>query len=457
VPSQEWDALANLNCDAVWLMGVWQRSPIGRQIALDLPDLMAECRRIFPDFTDEDLPGSPYCVKSYDVDTRLGNLAIARAELQARGLKLILDFVPNHVARDHRWVFEHPEFFIQGDTRKLNLSPDSYFEANGAIIACGRDPYFPPWTDTAQVNAFSPGLRKAALDTLRHIATECDGVRCDMSMLELNSVFARTWGDAAGPVPEREYWTELIEGVRAQYPDFLFFAEAYWNLEGALQELGFDYCYDKRIYDRLRHGDAQSIRDHLRADIAYQQKLLRFLENHDERRAAAAFAPDRLRAAAVVSSTLPGAMLYHDGQFCGAKTHIPVQLGRAPVEACDLGLAEFYKRLRACAHELKSSGGQWTLCEALGWPDNQSANHLICWTWYGSDLRCLVVVNYSDRPAQGRLFLPWANERASRWRLQDALTEEIYDRDPVDLQTSGLYVAREGWGFHVLIFEPKQI
>ena len=159
------------------------------------------------------------------------------------------------------------------------------------MIACGRDPYFPPWTDTAQLNAFSPKLREAALDTLRHIATQCDGVRCDMAMLLLNSVFSKTWGEAAGSIPEAEYWTELINGVRQVHRNFLFIAEAYWDLESSLQQLGFDYCYDKRLYDRLVHDDAKSVRDHLAADLSYQNRLIRFLENHDEvtsRRGAAA-------------------------------------------------------------------------------------------------------------------------------------------------------------------------
>src|SRR5690242_18762481 len=242
VPAEEWDALADLNCNAVWLMGVWQRSPAGRQIALDHAGLMAECRRILPDFTEDDLPGSPFSVKSYTVDPHFGSLPAAREELAKRGLRLILDFVPNHVARDHNWALQHPEFFIQGDERKLKSAPNNYFNAGGAVIACGRDPYFPAWTDTAQLNAFSPKLRAAALDTLRNIAAQCDGVRCDMAMLLLNDVFTRTWGDAAGPVPQTEFWAELINGVRQVHRDFLLIAEAYWERESNLQQLGFDYC-----------------------------------------------------------------------------------------------------------------------------------------------------------------------------------------------------------------------
>jgi hypothetical protein len=455
VPPDEWNALAELDCNAVWLMGVWQRSPQGRQIALHHRELMAECRRILPDFHDSDLPGSPYSIKSYTVDSRLGDLAIARSELARRGLRLILDFVPNHVARDHEWVLAHPEFFIQGNEQKSGASPGSYFKAGSTIIACGRDPHYPAWTDTAQLNAFSPQLRAAALQTLRHIASQCDGVRCDMAMLLLNDVFAKTWADAAGPAPASEFWADLIGGVRQTHSQFLFIAEAYWDREADLQKLGFDYAYDKRLYDRFMHGDAQSIRDHLKADITYQNKLIRFLENHDEARVAAVLPPDRLRAAAVACALLPGGTLYYQGQFCGSRIHLPVQLGRAPSEPCDGSLADFYAHLRRIAAEIKSSGAAWQLCDADGWPDNQSANQLLCWTWQEEDNRYVAVINYANSAAQARIHLPWSSAKASAWILRDLLTGERYERDAAELERDGLYVARPAWGYHLLVFEAR--
>ena len=105
-------------------------------------------------------------------------------------------------------------------------------------------------------------------------------------------------------------------------------------MEWALQQQGFDYCYDKRLYDRLAHEGAASVRGHLQADRAYQERLLRFIENHDEPRAATALG-ERHRAAAVVMSTVPGGRLYHDGQFEGRREHIPVFVDRAPDEPPD--------------------------------------------------------------------------------------------------------------------------
>ncbi len=131
------------------------------------------------------------------------------------------------------------------------------------MLANGRDPYFPAWPDVVQLNAFSPDLRGAVIETLGSIAAQCDGVRCDMAMLMMNDVFERTWGERAGPRPDADYWPTVIPAVRVAHPGFVFMAEAYWDLEWALQQQGFDYCYDKRLYDRLVHEGAEAVHGHL--------------------------------------------------------------------------------------------------------------------------------------------------------------------------------------------------
>lgn len=455
VPPEEWDRLGKLNCDAVWLMGVWQRSPEGRRIALALPELVAECRQILPGFTEDDIPGSPYSIKDYRVDERLGSIGAARAALAERGLKLILDFVPNHVATDHAWISAHPEYFIQGNAADLAKSPGDYFEAGNHIIAHGRDPYFPPWTDTAQVNAFSPELRAAASETLRNIAAQCDGVRCDMAMLLLNDVVQRVWGAAAGETPITEYWHGIIGTVRQAAPNFLFIAEAYWNREWDLQQLGFDYCYDKRLYDRLLHEDAGSVRSHLTASLSYQNKLIRFLENHDEQRAATALSPERHKVAAVVTTTLPGAVLYHDGQFDGWKVKVPVQLGRGPIEARNTDLYEFYGRLRSASKAVKDAALVWTLAAAEGWPSNETNNNLLAWCWEGEQDKFLIVINFADSPSQSRIKIPWRDLAGKQWQLTDLMGNGAVHCDGNELQTDGLYVALHAWQFYILQLMEK--
>jgi hypothetical protein len=451
VLESEWDAIARFGFDAVWLMGVWERSPAGIAIANQNMNLIADFRQALPDFKPEDNVGSPYSIRRYVVDTHLGGpegLAIARRELAKRGMKLLLDFVPNHVAPDHPWVTEHADYFLCGSPEEAKNDPASYVDVEGNFYACGRDPNFPPWPDVLQLNAWWPGLRQAIIETVLGIAGQCDGVRCDMAMLMLNQIFQRTWGGRAGQQPSTEYWCEVIPAVKNAHPDFRFIAEAYWDLEWELQRQGFDFCYDKRLYDRLEHGNAESIRLHLLADLAYQQKLLRFLENHDEPRAATAFLPAKEQAAAVTVSSLPGARLFHEGQFEGRKVRLPVFLGRRPAEPVDKELQAFYGKLLAAINAPIFRDGEWQLCGCSGWPDNSSWQNLVAWNWIKNDDRRLIVLNLSDSAVQSRVRLPWKEVPGAKWHLTDAFSDWSCDRDGDEMAGPGLYIELKGWSYY---------
>lgn len=456
VPAQEWDALEALRVDAVWFMGVWERSPAGIRVSNANAAQQVEFQRALPDYQSADNIGSAYCVRAYVVDARLGGaagLAAARAELATRGLRLVLDFVPNHVALDHAWVTEHPEYFVRGALDDLTRAPQEFSAQGDNVIAHGRDPYFPPWRDVAQLNIFDAGLRAAALETALTLAAQCDGVRCDMAMLMLNEIFARTWGERAGAVPETEYWRALIPAVKAQYPDFIFIAEAYWNREFELMQQGLDYCYDKRLYDRLAHENAASVREHLQASVDYQDRLVRFIENHDEARAATAFAPWRERAAAVIMATLPGAKLLHDGQLDGRKIKLPVFLRRRAPETRNYELDVFYRALLKTTHDALFHAGTWQMCAAQGWSDNTSNQNILGWAWRNAARRMLIVVNYADRRSQGMVQVPWSDMNGRVWRLSDVLNGEVFLRDGGQLNQSGLFVDLDAWRFHFLEFE----
>jgi hypothetical protein len=453
VPAAAWDEIVLPGVDAVWLMGVWERSPAGLRIALRDETLQASFRHALPDVQPGDIVGSPYCVRGYVVEGALGGpdgLAAARAELARRGARLLLDYVPNHVAPDNPWLFDHPGYFVQGGPDDLARSPEAFLEAGSHVFARGRDPYFPPWPDVVQLNAFSEPLRVAAADTLASIGDQADGVRCDMAMLFLNEVFARTWGDRVGAPPVEDFWAQVIHRVRQRHPDMLFIAEAYWDLEWTLQQQGFDYCYDKRLYDRLLHEGAGSVRAHLRADIAYQRRLVRFLENHDEPRAAATMSPERERAAAVVIATLPGATLWHEGQFEGRRVRPPVFLARRPPEPVDEDLRGFYHQLLAVVHSTSLRSGRWQLLDVHGWPDNPTHHNLVAWSWTDGDRRHVVVGNLSDAPAQGQIPLPWPDLGGQPWQLVELLAETSYQRDGSELAHPGLFVSLDGWRWHLL-------
>ncbi len=455
IQPNDWDAVTPAGVDAVWLMGVWARSPSGLAIASDNRDLQASFRDALPDLRRGDVVGSPYCVRRYVVDEAFGGrqaLAQARAALATRGVRLMLDYVPNHVAPDHPWTVEHPDRFIEGDRGDLDADPSAWTVAGDRVLARGRDPYFPPWPDVVQLNAFSPALRRATVETLSEISDQCDGIRCDMAMLMTNNVFAKTWGNRAGPEPADDFWPSVISALRAAHPDVVLLAEAYWDMEWELQQEGFDFCYDKRLYDRILERDPGAVRAHLGADLGYQSRLLRFLENHDEPRVASRLAVEPERAAAIAVATLPGATLWHDGQFEGRRVRPPVFLGRRPDEALDRDLAVWYRSVVAAVSSSEMREGEWRLIDVHGWPDNQTGQNLMAWAWSGDSggRRHLVVVNFSDAPAQGMLALGWTDLGGRTWELTDLLEGVVFQRDGDALTDSGLFVDLPPWRFHVL-------
>jgi len=452
VPPEEWDQIASHGFDAVWFMGVWERSPAGIGISMQNKSLLEDFRRALPDFTAQDNVGSPYCVRRYVVDGHLGGpqgLAAARKTLAKRGIRLILDFVPNHVAPDHPWVSDHPEYFVQGNADDARNDPASFIEAGGTVFACGRDPFFPAWPDVLQLNAFQPGLRQAVIETVAEIAGQCDGIRCDMAMLMLNAIFERTWGARAGARPDEDYWPTLIPPIKAKWPEFRFIAEAYWDLEWELQQQGFDYCYDKKLYDRMELGPAENVRLHLLADLPYQEGMVRFIENHDEPRAAAAFPGGKGRAAAVAILTLPGARLLHEGQFEGRKVRLPVFLARRPEEPADQDLAAFYGHLLQEVSRDVFRNGEWRLCEKSGWPDNRSSQNILTWCWVKGEERYVIVVNFSAGSSQALVRMPWDELRGRTWLLNDVLLDESYDRSGDEMRDAGLYVDLGPWKCHL--------
>jgi hypothetical protein len=411
-----------------------------------------------PDLRPDDVIGSPYSVRRYVADQALGGpggLAAARAELARRDVRLLLDHVPNHTAPDHPWTRERPDVYVRGSADHVARAPGAFIDRDGQALARGGDPYHPPWRDVVQLNAFSPGMRAATIETLRNMGDQCDGVRCDMAMLVANDVFAATWGGLVGPAPAEEFWPQVLRLVRDRHPEMLFIAEVYGGLEWTLQQQGFDYCYDKTLYDRLSSGDAWSVRAHLQADPAFQRRLVRFLENHDEPRAASTLQPpERERAAAVVLATLPGATLWHEGQFDGRRVRLPVFLARRPFEPANAGLRRFHLDLLAGVCRTRLRAGEWRALDCAGWPDNQSCQNLVAWCWQDAPRRHVVVVNLSARTSQGRVPLPWPDLRGRSWRMVPVLGGDTFERDGDEMCDPGLFVALPSWGWHVLALEP---
>jgi hypothetical protein len=449
VPDAELDRLAKLGFDWIWLLSVWQTGPAGQRVSRENGEWRREFAETLPDLREEDIAGSGFAITGYTVNPALGGdaaLARLRGRLRARGLRLMLDFVPNHTALDHPWVEDHPEYYVAGTELDLARAPRNYTRVpptcGDLLVAHGRDPYFPGWPDTLQLDYGSPAAQEAMIGELLRIAGHCDGVRCDMAMLVLPDVFERTWGRAARP-----FWPDATRRVRERVPGFCFMAEVYWDLEWTLQQQGFDYTYDKRLYDRLRAGEARPVREHLCTGLDYQNKLARFLENHDEARAAAAFPPGAHQAAAVITFLSPGLRFFHQGQLEGWRRRISPHLCRAPVEPTDQALERFYDRLLAVLQRPLVREGQWRLLECTpAWEGNWTSDCFLAFAWQGTGHeRWLVAVNYSAHQSQCYVRLPFTDLAGLGWRLQDQLEEVFYDRDGSDLEARGLYLDVPPW------------
>ncbi len=460
IPDAELDRLAERGFDWVWFLSVWQTGLAAQAISRANPEWRREFAATLPNLQDEDIAGSGFAIQGYIVHRDLGGaaaLARLRQRLQKRGLKLMLDFVPNHMAPDHPWIDAHPDYFVHGRESDLARSPRNYCRVQTSsgplVFAYGRDPYFEGWPDTLQLDYGNPDLQQAMIGELESIAGQCDGVRCDMAMLVLPDVFESTWGIRA-----ELFWPKAIESVRRKHPDFRFMAEVYWDREWTMQQQGFDYTYDKRLYDRLREGHARAVREHLHAALEYQIKLARFLENHDEPRAAATFDAHVHKASAVITYFIPGLRFFHQGQFEGRKKRISPHLVRAPEESQDPEIEDFYENLLAILAKPAVRSGEWQpLACRPAWDGNGTWDAFVAHAWTGPDNeRMLIVVNYASHPSQCYVELPFPEIKNRSVQLGDLLGTDIYVREGNELSGRGLYLDMQPWSYHVFGLELSQ-
>jgi hypothetical protein len=460
VPDAALDHLAALGADWVWLLSVWQTGPAAQQVSRSNAGWRREFQETLPDLTEEDIGGSGFAIEDYTVHRDLGGpaaLARLRQRLRQRGLNLMLDFVPNHMAPDHAWIDDHPGYFVHGGENDLARAPRNYCRVQtkhgSLVLAYGRDPYFEGWPDTLQLNYGNPELQQAMIGELERIAGQCDGVRCDMAMLVLPDVFESTWG-----VRAELFWPKATATVRRRYPGFQFMAEVYWDREWTMQQQGFDFTYDKRLYDRLREGHARPVREHLHAELDYQNKMARFLENHDEPRAAATFSPEVHEAAAVITFLSPGLRFLHQGQLEGRTTRISPHLVRGPEEPVNERLERFYGRLLAVLRHAVVRSGEWQLLDCVpAWDGNWTADCFLVFAWQGAgDERLVVTVNYAPNQSQCHVRLPFADLQNGQWRLQDLLGDASYQRDGNELLGRGLYLDESPWSARVFALTRTQ-
>lgn len=455
VPDDALAALRALGVDWVWFLGVWQTGEAGRAISRTNPAWQEGYRTALPDLAEADICGSPFAVAGYEAEAAFGGdaaLARLRARANAAGLRLMLDFVPNHMAPDHPWVSARPDLFMRGTDAILAAEPDNWISLPSGIFAHGRDPYFPGWRDTVQLDYANPDTQAAMADTLLSIAGRCDGVRCDMAMLLLPDMFERTWSAELDGRPVPPFWPEAITAARAAHPGFRLMAEVYWGMEQRLIADGFDHAYDKALYDALRDGDARQVRTLLGVDPAVQTHLARFLENHDEARAATAFDWPRHRAAAVLAFAAPGLRFLHMGQLEGLRVHIPIHLDRGPEEPVDEAVLAFYRALLPVLAEPALRDGRYeAVVPSPAWDGNPSHDRFVAAIWHDHvGPRFLLAANYGPDRGQCRLHVRLGEGTV---RLADRLDTEQYERDASEIARDGLYLDLAGWGLNLFALD----
>jgi glycosidase len=453
IPDGELSRLSGLGFDWLYLLGVWQTGPLGQQLARSNQALRQEIAQILPDSGEQDICSSCFAITGYQVPAEWGGdaaLQRLRQRLNQHGLRLMLDFIPNHTATDHPWAQQHPEYYVQGSAPLFKQSPRNYLklpsESGTHFLAHGRDPYFPPWSDTLQLNYAQPALQAAMSDELLKTAALCDGLRCDMAMLVTPEIFERTWNLTCAP-----FWPAAIARVKGSWPDFTFLAEVYWDLEADLLQQGFDFAYDKRLYDNLRNLHAHPVREYLSADPEYQFHLARFLENHDEQRAAKIFPPGLHQAAAVITFFAPGLRFFQQGQLEGYQLRLPVQLCRLPHESPDSQLQSFYQQLLAALPVSEAQPATWQLLKPIpAWEGNWTWDGFIGYTWLSAaGARWLAVINFSPHKSQCYFSLPLPELRSRQCRLRDWFSQAVYDRPGDELLDKGLYLDLAAWSYNL--------
>jgi len=462
VPAAEFAGWQEMGFTHIWLMGVWTTGPRARAEALKHLDLRAAYDAVLPGWTEADVAGSPYAIGDYQVPPALGGepgLKEFRRKLGEHGLKLVLDFVPNHLGLDHAWVKSQPELFVHSPT-EVSGAFSQETPAGIRWLAHGKDPYFPAWSDTVQLDYRRTATRVAMTQLLQSVASRCDGVRCDMAMLLLNDVFAKTWEQfpiAGQPSATPEFWPAAISAVKRAHPAFLFLAEAYWGLEARLQGLGFDCTYDKTLYDGLVSRDGVGVQRHL---LSMTSEALasraHFLENHDEPRIASILSLEEHRAAALVVLGLPGLRFLHEGQLSGACLKVPVQLARRPEEPKQAAIETIYRQMLSTLPSTAVGQGRNQLLKPrAAWPNNPTAQNfmIVQWQTQGPEFD-LVAVNLASHRSQCYVPLTVQGLAEHNWLMKDLLGPEEHKRSGDDLQNQGLYLDLPAQGAQLFHCHP---
>lgn len=375
IPDEELDYLRDSGFSALWLIGLWERSPASKKIKTLCGNPDAE--------------SSAYSLKGYNISNRMGgwgSLNNLRERCRVRGIRLASDMVPNHTGLDSDLLFSHPEYFISQDYppfpsysysgQNLSDNPDydiriedHYFNRTDAAVTFymrdnrsgqvryvfhGNDGTTMPWNDTAQLDYLNPQTREAVIQQILEVARNFPIIRFDAAMTLAKRHIQRLWyprpgsgGDVAGRASHSisdeefnrripiEFWREVVDRIQSELPDTLLLAEAFWMMESYfVRTLGMHRVYNSAFMHMMKNEDNRKYRDSIKNILAFDPEILKryvnFMNNPDEETAIAQFGNgDKYFGICTMLSTMPGLPLFGHGQIEGFHEKYGMEYQRA--------------------------------------------------------------------------------------------------------------------------------
>jgi glycosidase len=375
IPDEELDILAQRGFNALWLIGIWERSPASQKIKqmCGNPEAVSSAYSLYDYIIANDLGG----------DSAFENL---RTRAWKRGIRVASDMVPNHTGIYSKWVIEHPHWYIQSghpvypsySFNGANLShddrvgiyiEDGYWSRSDAAVLFkrvdhytgdvryiyhGNDGTSMPWNDTAQLNYLIPEVREAVIQTIIHVARKFPIIRLDAAMTLTKRHFQRLWfpqPGSGGDIPSRaefglireqfnelfpvEFWREVVDRIAQEVPDTLLLAEAFWMMEGYfVRTLGMHRVYNSAFMNMLKNEEnqkyRQAIKDVMHFNPEIMKRYVNFMNNPDEETAVAQFGKDdKYLGVCTMMVTLPGLPMFGHGQIEGFTEKYGMEYRRA--------------------------------------------------------------------------------------------------------------------------------
>lgn len=440
IPDQELDRLAETGINALWLIGIWQRSYASKKIKQAMGNTEALA--------------SPYSLDDYQIARELGGwpaLQNLKERAQQRGIRLASDMVPNHTGIDSKLVAERPDLFLQ---RRLcpfatytynseNLSnresvqiylEDHYYTkedssvvfkrvdsttGHATYIYHGNDGTSMPWNDTAQLDFTNPETREVVIQQILDVARNFPIIRFDAAMVLVKRHIQRLWFPLpghGGDIPSRsdynmtvkefdkaiphEFWREVVDRITAEVPETLLLAEAFWMLEGFfVRSLGMHRVYNSAFMHMLKDEENAKYRQTLKNTLEFDPEILKrfvnFMSNPDEESAAVQFGKgDKYFGVCVLMCTMPGLPMFAHGQVRGLSEKYGMEFAKPQLqEEDDLVLMSRHRQeIFPLLHKRYrfSEAKQWRLYDAI--KDNGSVDENVFAYSNAAGLECSIVL-----------------------------------------------------------------